>query len=232
MIRTLSAVTVVLVATAAWGVTSATRLTAAPLSSADVQATAAPHVRPQAPGTERPSSTSPLQPRHTLAPSLTPKATAPPEPIPVPTPVSKRGPSPFVTVCGSGLCVDDAPFRERGATAYGQYSDPVSEVALARRADLNTLELVEFDTRYHTLSDTESSATWDRVRRLHCGGPSRRAPCRPQPERVWPVAAGCGKAAGHDRLGAVPQLHRRPRQYRDRCQVRQRPDDCHGRAVG
>jgi aryl-phospho-beta-D-glucosidase BglC (GH1 family) len=36
-------------------------------------------------------------------------------------------------------------------------------VALARRAGLNTLELVEFDTRYHTLSDTESSATWSRV---------------------------------------------------------------------
>ena len=163
MIRTLSAVTVFLVATAAWGATSAIRLTAAPRGSAGVQATTTPDIGLKALGTERPSLKSPRQPRHTSASSLTPKATAPPEPIPVPTPVSKRGPSPFVTVCGTGLCVDDAPFRERGATAYGQYNDPVSEVGLARRADLNTLELVEFDTRYHTLSDTESSATWDRV---------------------------------------------------------------------
>jgi aryl-phospho-beta-D-glucosidase BglC (GH1 family) len=72
------------------------------------------------------------------------------------------------------LCADGARFDERGATAYGQYSNPAGEVALARRANLNTLELVEFDTRYHTLSDTESSATWDRVDAFiaaaHAGG--------------------------------------------------------------
>ena len=61
------------------------------------------------------------------------------------------------------MCADGQRFDERGATAYGQYGNAANEVALARRANLNTLELVEFDTRYHTLSDTESSATWDRV---------------------------------------------------------------------
>jgi aryl-phospho-beta-D-glucosidase BglC (GH1 family) len=66
-------------------------------------------------------------------------------------------------VCSTQLCLNGQPFAERGATAYGQYSNAASEVALARQANLNTLELVEFDTEYHTLSDTESSATWNRV---------------------------------------------------------------------
>ena len=68
-----------------------------------------------------------------------------------------------VSVCGRSLCAGGSPFVIRGATAYGTYSEPYAEVALARAAHLNTLELVEFDTRYHVLSDTESAATWDRV---------------------------------------------------------------------
>jgi hypothetical protein len=69
---------------------------------------------------------------------------------------------PFVTVCGLQLC-NGSPFIAKGATAYGQYGNPVGEVALARQAGVNVLELVEFDTRYHTLSDTMSTATWTRV---------------------------------------------------------------------
>jgi hypothetical protein len=68
-----------------------------------------------------------------------------------------------VSVCGLSLCAGGKPFVVRGATAFGEYSDPHTEVALAKRAHLNTLELVEFDTQYHVLSDTMSSATWDRV---------------------------------------------------------------------
>ncbi len=43
---------------------------------------------------------------------------------------------------------------------------PRAEVALARRARLNVLELSEFDTRFHVLSDVESRATWRRVDRF------------------------------------------------------------------
>jgi hypothetical protein len=168
MIRTLSAATVVLIATAAWGATAAgssQRLTAAPESTGSAQATASPLV----PLHKRPIEHPVPKSIHTPAPNLptSPEPTA--VATPTPSPTSTPGPSPtpppssFVTVCGTGLCTDGVRFEERGATAYGQYADPANEVALARRAHLNTLELVEFDTRYHTLSDTESSATWDRV---------------------------------------------------------------------
>ena len=74
------------------------------------------------------------------------------------------GPSPAaVSVCGMSLCAGGKPFVIDGATAFGAYSNPSSEVTEAQDAHLNTLELVEFDTKYHVLSDTESAATWDRV---------------------------------------------------------------------
>lgn len=72
----------------------------------------------------------------------------------------------FVRACGTQLCLHGRAFVIHGATAYGEYGNPVREVALARRAHLNTIELVEFDTRYHVLSDTMSAATWDRVDRF------------------------------------------------------------------
>ena len=74
------------------------------------------------------------------------------------------GPLPgFVGVCGTRLCQSGAPFVVKGATAYGQYGNAANEVALAKHAGVNVLELVEFDSHYHTLSDTESAATWTRV---------------------------------------------------------------------
>ena len=69
----------------------------------------------------------------------------------------------FVTVCGLSLCINGQNFTIHGATAYGTYSQPSTEIALAQASKINTLELVEFDTQYHTLSDTESTATWTRV---------------------------------------------------------------------
>jgi hypothetical protein len=68
-----------------------------------------------------------------------------------------------VSVCGGSLCAGGRPFVIRGASAFGTYAEPQKEVTLAKRAHLNTLELIEFDTRYHVLSDTVSTATWDRV---------------------------------------------------------------------
>ena len=68
-----------------------------------------------------------------------------------------------VRVCGTQLCLHGHPFVIRGATPYGQYDNARAEVALARRAHLNVLELVEFDTQYHVLADTMSEATWRRV---------------------------------------------------------------------
>jgi hypothetical protein len=69
----------------------------------------------------------------------------------------------FVSVCGSGLCVGANSFTIKGATAYGQYANPAAEIAKAQAGNLDTLELVEFDTQYHQLSDTESAATWTQV---------------------------------------------------------------------
>lgn len=74
--------------------------------------------------------------------------------------------SPFVRVCGTQLCLYGAPFRIHGATAYGTYDDPATEVQLALRANLNTLAVVEFETHHHSLADTMSRATWTRVDRF------------------------------------------------------------------
>ena len=167
MIRTVSAATVVLIATAAWGAASAEssqRLPAAPRSTGSGQMTAPPRVTSPTHRVEHPvrKSIHTPEPVPTHGPAPTAVATAQPSPTPASTPSPTQASS-FVMVCGTGLCADGVRFDERGATAYGEYGNPANEVALAQRAGLNTLELVEFDTRYHTLSDTESSATWDRV---------------------------------------------------------------------
>jgi hypothetical protein len=71
-----------------------------------------------------------------------------------------------VRVCGTQLCLDDQPWRIHGATAYGQYDDPANEVALAKSAGVNLLEIVEYETQYHSLADAMSEATWNRVDRF------------------------------------------------------------------
>src|SRR5215467_2974930 len=70
-----------------------------------------------------------------------------------------------VRVCGTQLCEGAQRFVIHGATAYGQYDDPAREIALAKKAHVNVIELVEFDTQFHVLSDTMSDATWRRVDR-------------------------------------------------------------------
>lgn len=69
----------------------------------------------------------------------------------------------FVRICGQRLCQGGRPFVIHGATGYGTYSEPDKEIALAKSAHVNTLAVVEFETRYHQLSDTTSAATWTRV---------------------------------------------------------------------
>lgn len=69
----------------------------------------------------------------------------------------------FVYACGAQVCLNGYPYTIRGATTYGLYQSPSQAVSLAQQANLDTLELVEFDTQYHQLSDTESAATWTRV---------------------------------------------------------------------
>jgi hypothetical protein len=110
------------------------------------------------------------------APSATPKvagaATGPAPEIPYMKTVtdtvctSKSKQSPFVQTCGNGLVLLGRPFVIHGATAYGQYDKPAEQVALARQARLNVIEIVEYETRYHDLSDTMSEATWARIDRM------------------------------------------------------------------
>jgi hypothetical protein len=73
---------------------------------------------------------------------------------------------PYVRVCGMSLCLEGKPFRVKGATAYGTYDNAAAEVSAAVAANLNTLEIVEFETMFHTLSDTMSEATWLRVDKM------------------------------------------------------------------
>jgi hypothetical protein len=71
--------------------------------------------------------------------------------------------SAFVVACGLQFCINGVPYTIHGATAYGTYGQPAAEIALAKQAKVNTLELVEFESQFHTLSSTESAATWDQV---------------------------------------------------------------------
>jgi hypothetical protein len=109
-------------------------------------------------------------PKPTLSPTPTPSIAKPP---PVTSPALKNGVKPppagvaavgdFITVCGFNLCLHGAPFSVHGATGYGTYSNYAAEISLAQAGRVNVLELVEFDTQYHSLADTESEATWVRV---------------------------------------------------------------------
>ncbi len=69
----------------------------------------------------------------------------------------------FVSVCGLSLCLDGKPFVIHAATTYGEMDHPKAELARARRAGVNVIELVEFETAYHDLASATSEATWKRV---------------------------------------------------------------------
>lgn len=109
-------------------------------------------------------------PKPTIQPTTTP-ALAKPPPVESPTlksgvkplPAGSADPGDFVTVCGLSLCLHGAPFYVHGATGYGAYGSAAAETSLAQAGRVNVLEMVEFDTQFHQLSDTESEATWTRV---------------------------------------------------------------------
>ena len=142
-----------------------------------------PAARQETPVVNAPTATSTPNP----SPSTGPAASASAAPVPVsdghvagtsavapttvetqarpslPAVVAPAALSNFVVVCGMQLCLRGAPFRIHGATGYGTYDNPASEISLAQAGDVSTLELSEFDSQYHDLSDVESAATWDRV---------------------------------------------------------------------
>jgi hypothetical protein len=66
-------------------------------------------------------------------------------------------------VCGLKLCLDGKEFFIKGATTYGQLDDPAKEVALAKSAGINTLEIVEYERDYRNINDTMSEPTWQRI---------------------------------------------------------------------
>ena len=70
---------------------------------------------------------------------------------------------PFVTVCGTQLCLHGQPWYMTGGTAYGHYNDPAGEAALLTQGNMNTSELVNFDSQYRDIGETEDSTTWDQV---------------------------------------------------------------------
>ena len=84
-------------------------------------------------------------------------------------PVSTTAPTGFVQVCGTQLCINGQPFTIHGATAYGTYSSPATEVALAQQAKVNTLAIVEFESQHHVLASlygpdpTTYAQTWNQV---------------------------------------------------------------------
>jgi hypothetical protein len=70
---------------------------------------------------------------------------------------------PFVAICGTELCLDGQPWYMAGGTAYGHYGDPTGESALLAQGNMNTSELVNFDSRYRSINQTEDSTTWNQV---------------------------------------------------------------------
>jgi len=71
--------------------------------------------------------------------------------------------SAFASICGTQICINGSPYHIHGATAYGQYNNAANEMALARKGNINTLEIVEFENNYHDLGDMMSSGTWTKV---------------------------------------------------------------------
>ena len=88
----------------------------------------------------------------TTAPAATPTTTST-------TSVS----DPFVTVCGIQLCLHGQPWYMTGGTAYGHYDDPTGEATLLDQGNMNTSELVEFDSQYGNMNETEDSETWNQI---------------------------------------------------------------------
>jgi hypothetical protein len=99
--------------------------------------------------------------------SVIPTPTRTPTPIPTrelpSTPTSLPASSRFVQVCGTQLCLNGQPFRIHGATAYQQYANAANEVALAKQAKLNTLEIVEYENDYHNLNESMSEEVWTNI---------------------------------------------------------------------
>jgi hypothetical protein len=78
-------------------------------------------------------------------------------------PTSPNRAAGFLQVCGTKVCLDGKPFTIHSATTYGQLDNPGNEIALAKAAHLNTLEIVEYEAGNGTLSDTMTEATWSRI---------------------------------------------------------------------
>ncbi len=83
--------------------------------------------------------------------------------VPPTTTSTTTGADPFVTVCGTQLCLDGQPWHMAGGAAYGEYGDPTGEAALLTQGNMNTSELVNFDSQYRNISYTEDSTTWNQV---------------------------------------------------------------------
>ncbi len=87
----------------------------------------------------------------------------PPTTVPPTTTSTTTATDPFVTVCGSRLCLHGQPWYMSGGTAYGHYDDPTGEAALLTRGNMNTSELVNFDSQYRSIGQTENATTWSQV---------------------------------------------------------------------
>jgi hypothetical protein len=74
--------------------------------------------------------------------------------------------TPYVTACGTSLCLHGAPWHLYGATIYSGYDDPVGRIALAKQAGLNTLRLVNFIDPADTMSDLSVAKNWLRLDKM------------------------------------------------------------------
>jgi hypothetical protein len=71
--------------------------------------------------------------------------------------------SPYVTACGSQLCLHGRPFALRMASAYGMAADRATTIALAQQGGLTTLRLVNMLDEQGPMSGAYSEAAWDAV---------------------------------------------------------------------
>jgi hypothetical protein len=94
-----------------------------------------------------------------------PTITHPQAPAPA-APTSAAAQTPFVTACGTSLCLHGAPWHLYGATIYAGYDDPVGRTALAKQGRLNTLRLVNFIDPADRLSDLSVAKNWLRLDRM------------------------------------------------------------------
>ena len=171
--------------------------------------------------------------------TVTPPPTTTATTVPPTTTSTTTEADPFVTVCGTQLCLQGQPWYMTGGAAYGSYDDPTGEAGLLTQGNMNTSELVNFDSQYRSINQTEDSTTWDQVEayigQMEAAGHHVMLNLSEffaamETAGMNPFSPTAGGGTKFQLSGAVPRVRRRPE--RERRAERGESDHRQGGALG